>query len=633
MKHFDESIRSDIQAKSCIARAAILSMTSLAGSGHPGGSMSCIDILLSIYHGIKHDPKKPNMSDRDRVVVSNGHISPAVYSALALNGYFNIEDAISQFRKIGSIFEGHIERTVPGVEWSTGNLGQGLSAGAGMALASKLKEIPYRVFVLMGDGEQQKGQISEARRFATKYKLGNLIAIVDYNRLQISGCIDKVMPQNIRHNYESDGWQVMEINGHDIKQIEEAISSASNDSIPTLILAHTVMGKGVSFMENKEKYHGSTLSDDQLQEALKELNQPNKMDEYKYLRKTFTPNPSEHSLEQFTFVTDLVPGKPKLYETETDNRSAWGTAIADLAELNAKASTPIAVLDCDLQASVKTGEFEKISPKYFIQSGIMEHNTSVVAGALSTCNIQTFWADFGVFGLAEVYNMQRLNDINHANLKVILTHVGCDVGEDGKTHQSIDYINLVRNLFGFRIICPADPNQTDRIIRWLINKPGNYIVAMGRSKLPIIKDEMAKPFYGIDYNYDYGKEDIIRDGKDCTIYVCGTLVGSAVKAVDILRQEGVYARLIYVSSPLSIDAANLSLSSKTQYIFSVEDHSINGGLGTSIAEKLIECGYMCQLHKIGAKDYPVSGNSSDLFQWMGMDANSIVKSVINHLHK
>ncbi|RLC51105.1 MAG: transketolase, partial [Candidatus Cloacimonadota bacterium] len=234
-----------IKKSANMARGAILQMTTLAKSGHPGGSMSTIDFLLTLYHLINIDPKNPLWEKRDRVIVSNGHISPALYATLGMMGFFNLDEAISQFRLAGSIFEGHIEPSVPGVEWATGNLGQGLSAGIGFALAGKQKGISNHIFVLMGDGEQQKGQISEARRFAVKYDLANVTAFIDYNKLQISGNIAKVMPQNIKDNYISDGWTVIEIDGHDFAQIQNAIFEAVKTPNPTLILANTIMGKGV----------------------------------------------------------------------------------------------------------------------------------------------------------------------------------------------------------------------------------------------------------------------------------------------------------------------------------------------------------------------------------------------------
>ena len=613
------------------ARAAILSMTTLAGSGHPGGSMSSIDLLLSLYSHINHNPANPFLPDRDRVVVSNGHISPGVYSALALNGYFSLDEAISQFRLLGSIFEGHIERDVPGVEWSSGNLGQGLSAGAGMALGSRIKNQPYRVYVLMGDGEQQKGQIAEARRFAVKFGLNNLTALVDWNRLQISGNIEQVMPQDIRANWESDGWQVIEIDGHDYPQILTALEQAKKADKPVMILARTAMGKGVSFMENQAKYHGSALNPEQLLHALKELGQPDRMEYFKKLRSEFKPAEREDSDSRFSFKCNLQPGAPIQYSQDTDNRSAWGAAIADLAETNLDNPTPIVVVDCDLQASVKTGEFEKIAPHRFIQAGIMEHNAAVLSGALSTCGIQTFWSDFGMFGLDEVYNMHRLNDINRTNLKVALTHVGLDVGEDGKTHQCIDYIGLLRNLYGFKLICPADPNQTDRIVRWMIDKSGNYLLAMGRSKLPILRDEEGKPFYSLDYVYDYGKADILRVGNDGSVFVTGTPVGKTLKAVDSLREEGIYLQLVYIASPLCLDRDVLETAAKTGVIFSVEDHNANSGLGSAIADELVKEQFCARLFKIGVSSYGGSGTSESLYKWAGLSSQAIRDKITKHL--
>ena len=613
------------------ARAAILSMTTLAASGHPGGSMSSIDLLLALYAVARHDPKHPQMPDRDRIVVSNGHISPAVYSALALNGYFSLDKAVSQFRLWGSIFEGHIEREVPGVEWSSGNLGQGLSAGAGMALASRINSIPYRVYVMMGDGEQQKGQISEARCFALKYGLNNLCTIVDYNGLQISGDIKDVMPQNIRANWESDGWQVLEIDGHDFSQIFSALESSKNSPVPVMILAHTVMGKGVPFMENQAKYHGSALSEEQLAEALKILGASNRLGEYKKLRAAFKAPTQAVDLKHFELKTDLEPGRPLRYEKETDNRSAWGNAIADLAKTNQDKATPIVVVDCDLQSSVKTGEFAKLMPHRFIQSGIMEQNAAVLSGALSASGIQTFWSDFGMFGLDEVYNAQRLNDINHTNLKVVLTHVGIDVGEDGKTHHCIDYIGLMRNLYSYRLICPADPNQTDSVIRWLINRSGNYMVTMGRSKVPIIKGEDGVPFYGLDYTFDYGKEDILRVGNMGSIFVTGTPAGKAVKAVDKLREQGIYLQLIYVSCPLAIDRETLETAARNKIVFSIEDHNVNSGLGSILADRIGEENLCCRLVKIGIPEYPRSGSSEDLYNWAGLSSQSIIDRITEEL--
>jgi transketolase len=483
----------------------------------------------------------------------------------------------------------------------------------------------------MGDGEQQKGQISEARRLAVKFNLNNLTAIIDYNELQISGSIHKVMPQNIKENWESDGWKVIDINGHNFEQIHNAIIQALESEQPCMILAHTVMGKGVSFMENQYKYHGSTLNETQLAEALIELGCENRLEYYRQMRqakKTAGMAPF-CCLPELKLDYDL--GKPIVYEKDTDNRSAWGKAIADLAALNQNNSVPLVVFDCDLQSSVKTADFEKVNPERFIQSGIMEQNTAVASGAMSICNIQTWWADFGMFGIDEVYNAQRLNDINHANLKVVTTHVGMDVGEDGRTHQCIDYIGLARNLYNFRLLCPADPNQTDRIIRFAANSAGNHFITMGRSVLPIITNEAGNIYYDADYVFEYGKADLLRNGNSCAIIVTGTPIGRAMQAVDKLRADGVSLQLWYVATPLELDPMMLQKAAATGCIISIEDHNVNSGLGSIIADRLIANGLSCKLTKLGVTEYPISGTSDDVFKWAGLDRDSLIVTIKKHL--
>ncbi|OQX70506.1 MAG: transketolase, partial [Candidatus Cloacimonas sp. 4484_275] len=547
-----------IKKSANMARGAILQMTTLAKSGHPGGSMSTIDFLLTLYHLINIDPKNPLWEKRDRVIVSNGHISPALYATLGMMGFFNLDEAISQFRLAGSIFEGHIEPSVPGVEWATGNLGQGLSAGIGFA------------------------------------DLANVTAFIDYNKLQISGNIAKVMPQNIKDNYISDGWTVIEIDGHDFAQIQNAIFEAVKgwtvieidghdfaqiqnaifEAVktpnPTLILANTIMGKGVSFMENKEKYHGSVLSEEQLNQALSELGLANNLEKYKKMRENFKPLPnSGKSDKDFSLKT----GKSIIYSEKTDNRSAWGNAIADIAVLNSTEENKklLAVFDCDLQGSVKTNSFEKNLPENFYESGIMEHHTAVMSGAMSKDGIQVFFADFGVFGIDETYNQHRLNDINETNLKVITTHVGLDVGEDGKTHQCIDYLGVMKNLYHFKILVPADANQTDHIIRYVAGKRGNYLVAMGRSKLEIIKDENGKIFFDENYRFEFGKADLLRDGTNAALLTMGTLTGRALEIAKILSEQGISLQVWNFSAPTELDEEALKKAAQTGTIFTYED--------------------------------------------------------------
>lgn len=629
-KAFNKSTIDKLKTASREARGSILKMTTLAKSGHPGGSMSSLDLMMSVYEIANISPDNCLSDDRDIIVVSNGHISPAVYTSLAYRGFFPIDDAISQFRLAGSVYEGHVERTVPGVEWGTGNLGQGLSAACGFALAAKLKGIEKQVYVFMGDGEQQKGQISEARRFAVKFGLNNLTVIVDYNQLQICGDISEVMPQDIKENFLSDGWEVVEIDGHDYTEISQALCEAETNEAPVMILANTIMGKDVSFMENKADYHGAALKEEQLIEALTELKLSNNMEELKQLRANFTPQ--EHKVIN-DFNPDLKAGKPLSYEKDTDNRSAWGNALADLERANKDSKTPLIALDCDLAGSVKTADFAKEAPERFFQAGIMEHNTAVVAGVLSISDFQTFWAGFGVFGINEVYNIHRLTDINQGNLKVAVTHVGLDVGEDGKTHQCIDYIGLMRNLYSFPILVPADPNQTDRIVRYMATRPGNMVIAMGRSKLAPLRKESGELFFDANYTFEYGKADKLRSGAKAAIIATGTIVNTAVKVADELKAKGLDIQVWNTATPLKIDVDALTEAAKTGTIFTMEDHNVNSGLGLSVAEALVENQLTAKLIKYGVTSYAMSGNSKDVFRLCELDQVSLQRKIADELKK
>ncbi len=603
-------------------RGDILKMTTLAQSGHPGGSLSTIDMLFTLYSAADVDPKNPYDPKRDRIVVSNGHISPAVYSTLGNLGFFDIDEAISTFRLAGSIFEGHIERSVPGVEWTTGNLGQGLSAACGMAVAGRVKGIDYDVFVVMGDGEHQKGQISEARRFAVKYNLNNITVLLDYNKLQISGDISKVMPQNIKDEYIADGWFVLEIDGHSIDDVLSALKRAKTIDRPTLILAKTVMGKDVSFMENIADYHGKPLTEEQLDKALNELGIENNLQFYKDLRSKFVVDLSRHRFHREEMSIDTGIAKVYKADASLDNRSAFGTAITDIVQLNTK---KIAVFDCDLASSVKTDKVEKEFPENFFQAGIQEHHTATMAGAASVNGVVSVFADFGVFGVDETYNQQRLNDINHTNLKVVTTHVGIDVGEDGRTHQCLDYVGAMRNLYGFKVIVPADPNQTDKAVRFAMKEYGNFLIAMGRSKTPVITDHKGEPFYGEKYRFEYGKGDVLRDG-EIPLITYGAMTPYALKVREILAGKIDLAVLVF-ATPLSPDMDLLKKYSKKGVVFVYEDHNKFTGLGAILAQKICEEGLNLKICAFGAEYYPYSGKPADVLKLMGLDPSSVAEKI------
>ena len=270
----DRELLGRLKLMSNRVRRHIIDEIYTAGSGHPGGSLSATDIIVALYfHFMNYDPENPRWPDRDRFVLSKGHAAPALYAALAEKGVFPVEELMT-LRKIGSRLQGHPDmRKLPGIEASTGSLGQGLSIGNGMALAGRLDRRPYNVYVMLGDGEVEEGQVWEAAMFAAHYKLDNLIAFLDRNKLQIDGETEKVMSiEPIADKWKAFGWEVMEINGHDFNEIIEAVNRAKEvRGRPVMIIAHTIKGKGVSFMEGSVHFHGKPPNDEEYRMAIKEL--------------------------------------------------------------------------------------------------------------------------------------------------------------------------------------------------------------------------------------------------------------------------------------------------------------------------------------------------------------------------
>ncbi|MCX5870135.1 MAG: transketolase [Deltaproteobacteria bacterium] len=609
----------------------ILLSTSLAASGHPGGSLSSLDMLLVTYGCIKHDPKDPDMEDRDRVVVSMGHISPCVYSTLAEYGYFSPEDFVGGFRRTGSGFPGHVERIVPGVEWDTGNLGQGLSTAVGIAHAFKIQGRPNKVIVFMGDGEQQKGQICEALRFANKYKLDNLIVVIDRNHLQICGATSDIMPQSVRAMYATNNWDVKYLeDGHDCNSYFRALADAYTKPCgrPSVIVARTTMGKGISFMENLAKYHGSPLNRAMLAEALQELGVDNDVEKWEALRDLPV---ATHTIRKYVSNAPAIAmGTPVLYgpDSKTDNRSAYGAALQGLAEVNnVGGAVKISGISCDLEGSVKMGGFRKQTPAAYIEAGIQEHHAASMAGGMSSVGMVPFFSTFGVFALSEVYNQTRINDFNHTNVKVVATHVGLDVGEDGPTHQCIDYLGLTRNFFRFSVFMPADPNQTDRIIRFAATLPGNVFVGMGRSITPVILKEDGTPFYDADYTFQAGKADWLRRGSEATIVTYGALTPAVMEAWALLAKEGKSVGVLNMASLVPMDKDAVLEAAAKGPVVTVEDHHVDTGLGAMVALVLAESGKTVPFKRCGVQFYGGSGQPAELYARQGLDAGSIAVTV------
>ncbi len=428
------------------------------------------------------------------------------------------------------------------------------------------------------------------------------------------------------------GWNVVYLeDGHDYNEIFKAMRAAyqNTSGVPTVIVARTIMGKGISFMENKAKYHGSPLPPDMLADALAELGVDNDFEQWQQRREE--PVATSTIMEPRSDYPQIVPGEPIVYDTDTvtDCRSGYGNALLGLAEVNNKSGEPpvITGVSCDLEGSVKMGGFHKHSPEGYFELGIQEHHAAAVSGAMSCENLVTFFSTFGSFAVSEVYNQNRLNDFNHANIKVVATHVGLDVGEDGPTHQCIDYLGLMKNYFRFSVFMPCDPNQTDRIIRFIATRPGNFFVGMGRSKMSVITREDGSVYYDADYTFTPGKADWLRRGTDATLLTYGAVTPACMEAWQVLADAGKSVGVLNMASLLPMDTDAVIEVAGIGPMVTVEDHHVETGLGASVALVLAEQGIAAKLKRLGVRHYGGSGKPADLYKQQGLDGASIAETV------
>lgn len=605
-------------SKSC--RRSILEMVTNAQSGHPGGSLSCIDFLSLLYLERIAESNEP-------VVVSNGHISPAVYSVLAELGVIPKERVIQTFRKPEDLYEGHVNRKISGVWYGTGPLGIGSSVAAGLALGKKIKKEVGCVFLLMGDGEQQEGQVYEMMNFAAKYKLGNLVAFIDENEVQLSDSLKEIMPMNIRGHYEAAGWQVLEVDGHDFEAMARALESAMKETErPSVLLARTVMGKGVEFMEaaglaKKADWHGKAPKKEETEAALKllELSEEEVKNLKDGLKKLRVKISTKYGIE----VGAIKTGEAKTYEpgVMTDCRSAYGNALLDLARFNPE----VLALTADLSESVKTDGVKKNFPERHIECGIAEQHMVSTSGGLSLLGLVPFCSTFGAFMTSRAKDQARVNDINETNVKMVATHCGLSVGEDGPTHQVIDDISSFAGFFHTGIFEPADPNQCDRIIRAVAAMKGNVYVRMGRAKIPVICKEDGTTFFGGDYVWGPGKADLVRRGKRATIVASGPMVTKALEVAEKLGDIEVIA----VSSFIPFDSETIVESAKkTGRVLTVHDHNIDTGLGSFVQAVLFEAGVQVPVKRMGVSAYQLSGTADALYEKAGLSVQAIEEEVL-----
>ncbi|KKT25893.1 MAG: Transketolase [Candidatus Magasanikbacteria bacterium GW2011_GWA2_43_9] len=615
-------------------RRSILEMTTNAASGHPGGSLSCIDYLSLLYAFIISQTG-------ETVIVSNGHISPAVYAVLAEMGYIQKKEVVEGFRKSGMPYEGHVTRHVPGVWYGTGPLGAGVSAASGFALAEKLKDTTSstkkgsKVFALVGDGESEEGQVYEMMHVAAKYKLENFIVFMDYNEVQLSDSLTEVMPYDPKAHFTAAGWHVIEVDGHDYTAMWKALKEAYDvKGKPVFILGKTVMGKGVDFMEKTGRakeatWHGKAATQEQIDGVLNEqiaLSEEKRSEIGDFLKKYVSWKPKKPVFSELLSATKIKTGKPRVYTAGemTDCRSAYGNALLDLATLNKN----IVALTADLAGSVKTDGVQKTFSERHIEVGVAEQQMVSMSGGMSLSGFVPFCSTFGAFMTSRAKDQARVNDINMTNVKMVATHCGLSVGEDGPTHQAIDDSGSMLGLFNTMTLEPADPNQCDRMIRFVASHYGNFYVRMGRHKVPVLTKQNGSVLFDADYEYYYGRCDVLRTGKDVTIAAMGGTVAEALAAWKVLKEKGVSAEVVIVSSIKQFDAPLFTSLKKTKKLVTVEDHNTHSGLASQLAAALQEKKIVLDACvNLGVREYQLSGTWDELYAAAGIDRGAIEISV------
>lgn len=588
-----------------VLRGDILKMLYKAQSGHTGGSLSCVEILTALFfYKMKYFPDNPQWPDRDKFIMSKGHGAPALYAALGRSGYFDVKE-FDSLRKLGSILRGHpYSKATPGVEVCSGSLGQGLSQANGLALAARLDNRKTRVYVLLGDGELQEGQVWEAAMTSVHHKIDAICCIVDNNGLQIDGKvadIKSVAP--ILAKWKSFGWNTLEVDGHDLEEIIQALDKAEETKgAPTLILANTVKGKGVSVMEGKAGYHGVAPSWDELQLAAREIG--------------FT-------LDENEYPKPAPPVKKGPAVELLGTREMYGQTLAELGAEN----PDIVVLDADLSGSTKSNSFGKKFPDRFFNMGVAEQDMMGTAAGFAAAGKTAFASTFAIFATGRAWEQVRQSiAFPGFNVKIVASHGGLTVGEDGASHQALEDIGLMRGLPNMRVIVPADGYEAAAAVREAVRLDGPVYIRTSREKFPVLYDK--------DHKFTLGKAVVQRRGKDMAIVAIGLMVHSALEAATILDAEGIQCTVINSSSvkPLDVDTI-VEAARETGAVVTVEEHSIYNGLGSAVAEALAEeC--PVPMKRIGVMDkFGMTGAPHALLERYGLTPSAIADQVRDLLSK
>jgi transketolase len=600
-----------LRDKATLLRIDSVLATTEAGSGHPTSCASAADIVAVLFFSVmRFDPRNPGSSANDIFVLSKGHAAPLLYAAWAEAGAFPREHLLS-LRKFGSDLEGHPTPHVPFAPVPTGSLGQGLSAGAGMAFDAKRQ----RVYVLMGDGESAEGSIWEAAQWASAHSLGNLCATIDINRLGQSG---PTMLQwdldTYRRRWEAFGWQAIEADGHDLNALLEAYERASaTTDRPTVVLARTVKGKGLGHIEGADHWHGKALDRQTAERVVADLRK-----QLSGAEAEWKPDVPQAGAATRSTPPQRGDAKPpyQVGGKEVATRKAFGDALAALAPVDPR----IVVLDGDVKNSTYTEEFEKAAPERFLECYIAEQNVVGVAMGLAARGRVPVAATFACF-LTRAYDFIRMASIGRLNIKLVGTHAGISIGEDGPSQMGLEDLAMMCAEPDFTVLYPADATAAWRATWLMAAHNGPTYLRTGRPAGPIL--------YGPDEKFAIGKCKVLRRGDHdrALVVAAGVTVQEALLAHEVLRDEGTPVRVIDLFSVQPIDREELIASARAVggAVITVEDHYQHGGIGDAVLSAVT--GERVRVRKLAVREIARSGKPAELLESYGINAVAIIDAV------
>jgi transketolase len=571
------------------------------GSGHPTSSMSAADLAaVLLAEHFRYDFSEPRNPANDRLVFSKGHASPLVYGLFRAAGALSDEELMT-YRHFGSRLEGHPTPVLPWVDVATGSLGQGLPIGVGMALAGKrLDRLPFRVWVICGDSEMAEGSMWEAAEHAAFYELDNLTAIIDVNRLGQRGeTMHGWDLSSYSNRLRSFGWHAIEIDGHDVEQIDAAYREAESTDKPTAVVARTIKGKGYSKVENQGGWHGKAIAE----EAVQELGG---------IRNITVDVPKPERAERHRFDPPGTPDWP-VYEagSKVSTRKAYGEALAALGGVDGE----VVALDGEVSNSTFAEIFRDDHPERYFEMYIAEQQMAAAAVGLQVLGWKPFASTFAAFW-TRAYDFVRMAAVSRATLKLCGSHAGVSIGEDGPSQMGLEDLAAFRAVNGATVLYPCDGNQTAKLVRAMADTQGISYLRTTRSDTPVI--------YGADDQFPVGGSKTLRssDDDEVTIIAAGITLHEALAAADRLAEEDISARVIDLYSVKPIDEETLT-AIRTP-IVTAEDHWAQGGIGEAVLAALGESDERPPVHVLAVREMPHSGKPAELLAAAGIDADAIV---------